>query len=182
MTHLKFKANKKRRPTCFYKTLIFFTLFFSCQALSNPLAGFTKIGEAKLRVIFWDIYHSKLYSSNGIYDANEFPQALEISYLRAINSKDLVKHTKEEWQKLGIPSNQIDKWIPQLKDIFPNINKSDTLLLTVNDEKSSEFFLNQKSIGVITDQQFGESFLRIWLDEHASYPKVRDKLLGKSNN
>ena len=47
--------------------------------------------------------------------------------------------------------------------------------------QQSEFFFNGKTIGKITDRTFGKSFLRIWLDENCSYPKVRNKLIGSNN-
>ncbi|MEP1553010.1 MAG: chalcone isomerase family protein [Paraglaciecola sp.] len=182
MTHLKYRISYNRHRVSFYHSLTFLILLYSPHALSNPLTNLTQVGEAKLTVFFWDIYNSSLYSQNGIYAADEFPQALKITYLRDISGKDLVKHTKEEWLKLGVPVEQIEEWLGALTALFPDINKGDTLLLIVNQEKTSEFFLNNTSIGEISDKKFGEHFLRIWLDENASYPKVRNKLLGKSDN
>ena len=144
--------------------------------------GFNKVGEAKLSVLFWDIYHSSLYNKSGTYIADEFPQALQLNYLRAISADDLIKHTKEEWKKLGVSANHLDKWLPLLNDIFPDINKGDTLILIVSKSKTSEFFFNDQSIGVISDELFGENFLKIWLDENCSYPKVRNKLIGLSGD
>lgn len=182
MINLIDSACKNSQSVNIYRLFTFLILFFSIPTLSNPLDNYTKIGEAKLKVFFWDIYNSSLYSQSGIYAADEFPQALEISYLRKISGDDLVIHTKEEWQKLGISKEKIDKWLPTLAELFPNINKGDTLLLIVNQERISEFYLNESSIGVISDKEFGESFLQIWLDENASYPKVRNKLIGKPDN
>ena len=68
--------------------------------------------------------------------------------------------------------------MPLLGNIFPDIKKGDTLLLNVSENQQSEFFLNGKAIGKIIDQNFGRNFLRIWLDENCSYPKIRDKLIG----
>ena len=62
--------------------------------------------------------------------------------------------------------------------MFPDIKKGDTLLLNVDENQQSEFFFNGKKIGDITDQSFGKTFLRIWLDENCRYPKVRNKLIG----
>jgi hypothetical protein len=146
--------------------------------MANPLSGLEKVGEAKLKVLFWDVYNSSLYNQTGKYQVNQFPQALKIDYLRDINADDLIEKTQEEWEKLGIVPATFTPWIPLLADIFPNIKKGDTLLLKVNEEQQSEFFFNGKTIGKITDQTFGHNFLRIWLDENSTYPKVRNKLIG----
>jgi hypothetical protein len=146
--------------------------------MADPLAQLKKVGEAKLKVLFWDVYNSSLYSQTGEYQTEKFPQALKISYLRDIDAEDLIKRTQEEWVKLGIKQETFTPWLPLLTNIFPNIKKGDTLLLSVSEDRRSEFFFNGEAIGKISDQTFGKSFLRIWLDENCSYPRVRNQLIG----
>lgn len=146
--------------------------------MADPLFELKKVGEAKLKVLFWDVYHSSLYSQTGEYQAEQFPQALKIDYLRDIDADDLIQRTQEEWEKLGIEEKEFSQWLPLLTDIFPNIKKGDTLLLHVSENHQSELFFNGKTIGKITDPTFGKNFLRIWLDKNCSYPKVRNKLIG----
>jgi len=146
--------------------------------MASPLSELKKVGEAKLKVLFWDVYNSSLYSRTGQYQADTFPLALKINYLRDIDAKDLIEKTQDEWEKLGIEKAKFSSWVPLLRDIFPDIKKGDTLLLNVNENQQSEFFFNGQTIGKITDQTFGKSFLSIWLDEKSSYPKVRNKLIG----
>ena len=146
--------------------------------MANPLDELKKVGEAKLQVLFWDVYNSSLYSQTGQYQSESFPQALKIDYLRNIDANDLIEKTQDEWEKLGIEKAKFSSWVPLLRDIFPDIKKGDTLLLNVNENQQSEFFFNGQTIGEINDQAFGKSFLRIWLDEKSSYPKVRNKLIG----
>jgi hypothetical protein len=154
------------------------TLFFSGVTMAEPISELKKVGEAKLKILFWDVYNSTLYSQTGEYQAGQFPQALKIQYLRDIDAEDLIERTKDEWEKLGINQELFNQWIPLLTDIFPNIKEGDTLLLNVSENHQSEFFFNGETIGKITDRTFGKSFLRIWLDENCSYPKVRNKLIG----
>ena len=148
--------------------------------MANPLDDLKKVGEAKLKVLFWDVYNSSLYSKTGEYQAGQFPQALKINYLRDIDAEDLIERTHDEWEKLGIKQVTFRQWTPLLTNIFPDIKKGDTLLLSVSENQQSEFFFNGKTIGKITDQTFGKSFLRIWLDEKCSYPNVRKKLIGSN--
>ncbi len=146
--------------------------------MAEPISELKKVGEAKLKILFWDVYNSTLYSQTGEYQAEQFPQALKIQYLRDIDAEDLIERTKDEWEKLGINQELFNQWIPLLTDIFPNIKKGDTLLLNVSENRQSELFFNGETIRKITDRTFGKSFLRIWLDENCSYPKVRNKLIG----
>ena len=154
------------------------TVVFSGVSVANPLDELKKIGEAKLKVLFWDVYNSSLYSKTGKYEEEQFPQALKINYLIDIDADELIERTQEEWQKLGIKQVTFSEWIPLLTNIFPDIKKGDTLLLSVSENQQSEFFFNGKTIGKISDKTFGKSFLRIWLDKNCSYPKVRNKLIG----
>ena len=156
------------------------TLLFTGVSMADPLDDLKKVGEAKLKVLFWDVYNSSLYSKTGEFEAEQFPQALKINYLRDIDAEDLIERTQDEWKKLGIKQVTFGQWIPLLTNIFPDIKKGDTLLISVRENQQSEFFFNGKSIGKITDQTFGKNFLRIWLDKNCSYPNVRYKLIGSN--
>jgi hypothetical protein len=154
-------------------------LIWSANIMANPLIDFKKVGEAKLAILFWDVYQSELYSLTGAYQKNIFPQALKIHYLRNIKAKDLIERTEEEWQKLGINSQISAPWIEQLKTMWPNIKKGDELLVVVNKSGDSDFYFNQQEIGTIINTDFGANFLRIWLDEKSSYPELQKQLTGE---
>tara|TARA_R110000868_G_scaffold59891_2_gene183624 strand:- start:3848 stop:4378 length:531 start_codon:yes stop_codon:yes gene_type:complete len=162
------------------KTTLLLALLLSNICWAEPLFELKKVGEARLSVLFWDIYDSALYTQSGVYRSEEFPQALDIVYLRDIESIELIENTKEEWQKLGINDEDSVRWLGNLTQLLPNIKKGDRLTLVVNTHKHSEFFLNSNSIGSVCDAKFGPAFLRIWLDAGSSYPKVRRKLIGKN--
>ncbi|MFQ3235149.1 MAG: hypothetical protein ACI9C4_000703 [Paraglaciecola sp.] len=149
---------------------------FSGQA--EPLANMQAIGQAKLKVLFWNVYRSTLYSQDGRYIESQLPLALKIHYLRDINAKDLVEKTADEWRKLGLPSSQTQAWLTRLELVWPNIKKGDELLLVVNEDRSSTFYFNKIPLENITDLQFGSNFLRIWLDKNSSYPELRKQLIG----
>lgn len=147
--------------------------------MSDPVSGLIKIGEAKLRVLFWDIYNSSLYNPTGEYLEGQYPLVLKIDYLRDVAAKDLIERAQDECLKLGTTKEMFSSWIPLLRDMFPNIKKGDSLILKVCEEQRSEFIFNGVCIGKISDQTFGESFLSIWLDEKCSFPSVRNKLIGR---
>lgn len=146
---------------------------------------FIQVGNAKFSVLFWDIYHSKLYTPSGNYLvednsdklAIERPLLFEIEYLKDISSKDLISRTVEQWQHLNIKKNTFATYLPQLKAIWPNITSGDSLALLIENNKSS-FYFNDEFIGSIDKEDFGELFLAIWLSPNTSQPKLRKKLLG----
>ena len=140
---------KQQTPKCsiYWLLAILCTLVFSGVSMANPLDDLKKVGEAKLKVLFWDVYNSSLYSKTGEYQAEQFPQALKINYLRDIDAEDLIERTQDEWEELGLKQITFSQWIPLLTNIFPDIKKGDTLLLRVSENQQSEFFFNGKTIG-----------------------------------
>ncbi|SVE18486.1 uncharacterized protein METZ01_LOCUS471340 [marine metagenome] len=95
---------KQQPPKCsiYWLLAVLCTLVFSGVSMANPLDDLKKVGEAKLKVLFWDVYNSSLYSKTGEYQVEQFPQALNINYLRDIDAEDLIERTQDEWEKLGI--------------------------------------------------------------------------------
>jgi hypothetical protein len=150
---------------------------FASQA--SPLDNMQKVGQAKLKILFWNVYRSTLYSQDGRYVGSHLPLALRIHYLRNIDAEELVEKTADEWRKLGLPGAQTKPWLDQLLQIWPDIKKGDELLLLVNEDRSSAFFFNDMPLENITDVEFGSNFLRIWLDKKSSYPKLRKQLIGE---
>lgn len=146
---------------------------------TGPIDGFQKVGEAKLEVLFWDIYNSQLYTQSGSFQEDELPVALKIEYLRDIKAEDLIDRTAKEWRKLGYEKADYTPWLESVRTMWPDISEGDELLLVVNETGSSTFYFNGESIGDIPDVQFGPSFLAIWLDEKCSFPKLRKQLIGE---
>ena len=147
--------------------------------MASPLADLEIVGQAKLEVFFFDIYHSTLYSVDGKYTEDNYPVALDIEYLRNIKAQDLVETTEDEWRKLGFNSNQIASWLPHIATLWPDIKKRDKLLFRIEKDGTSEFFFNGESLKKISDTEFSKAFLAIWLSEDCSYPKLRKKLIGE---
>lgn len=148
---------------------------------SKPLSDLQLVGQAKLNVLFWEIYESSLYTADGRYQPEQFPVALRIQYLRDIDSADLLKATREEWLKQALPEEQFTAWLETLSAIWPDIQKGDELLLRVDAAQKSYFYYNNQYLGTLDDPQFGPAFLNIWLSEKASYPKLRAQLIGKED-
>ncbi len=71
------------------------------------------VGQARLEVLWWPVYDSRLYSPGGIYVEGTRPLRLEIQYLRDIQAQDLIENTRKEWQRLGLVGAQ-QQWLQEL--------------------------------------------------------------------
>ncbi|MDP4788885.1 MAG: chalcone isomerase family protein [Haliea sp.] len=136
------------------------------------------VGEARLNVMFWSVYDSRLYTADGRYRADQRPLRLEIEYLREIEAHVLVKQTGEEWDHLQVAHENRNGWMRQLIALWPDVRKNDVIALEIDADNRSTFFFNGEKLGVIEDRAFGEHFVAIWLSPNTSRPALREALLG----
>lgn len=161
-----------------YLSALLASLVLASQAHSTPVQDLDRVGSATLKVWFWTIYDSRLYSPDGQFDGIEPGLALELDYKRDIATDELISRTRKEWQKLDLYHEGQEGWLEQLARLWPAIQEGDELVLHVGNELGSSFYYNGEAIGEITDAEFTRQFLAIWLSEKSSYPKLRDQLVG----
>lgn len=157
-------------------TMIMATLF-TPLSFSEEQADFKKVGEARMEYLFWDVYDAKLYTPSGTYKQGVHPVKFTLTYLRDFAAKDIVKATKEQWQHLG-KSDLSAKYADKLLALWPDIKKGESLSLQTSPSGEAIFYHNDKKLGEITDSQFANQFLAIWLSPNTSEPALRKQLLG----
>jgi hypothetical protein len=150
-------------------------------ATESPTAEMKLVGQAKLSVLFWDVYDSSLYTPSGRFEGIAAPLKLELVYLRNITSRELVDATREQWQKLGLYRPDHEPWLQQLQTMWPNVKPGDSITLDWSSVERSRFYFNGRLIGSIESPDFGQMFAAIWLSEKTEYPKVRKQLIGASS-
>ncbi len=147
------------------------------------LADLKSVGAATLRVFFWDVYDSELFSRDGKYRGIEPGLALNLKYKRAVTDEQLIKATQKEWKKLGGSQPAASEaWLERLLELWPDVTINDEILLYVDNELASHFYFNGTKLGVLEDSGFTEQFLAIWLSPETSHPRARAKLLNLSSN
>jgi hypothetical protein len=137
-----------------------------------------KVGEAKLKVLFWDVYNSTLYSDNGRYREGQLPLRLDIQYLLDIESDALVERTAYEWDALGLQHENREEWLSSLSGLWPDVSKNDVLTMELHSDKRTTFYRNGELLGTIDDTAFGKSFIDIWLSPDTTRPELRAALIG----
>ncbi|MEL0629862.1 chalcone isomerase family protein [Psychromonas aquatilis] len=153
------------------------------KTLTNEVTktDFKMVGNATFSYLLWDIYESYLSTPSGKFSFDENQDLLyKIQYLRNIKAADLVDETENQWQKIGLNKQQYTTYLSQLKSIWPDINKGDSLTLVAKGSYSG-FYYNNTFIGQINDTQFAQVFMSIWLSNETTEPNIRKQLLGESN-
>lgn len=151
------------------------------SGISAPGAPLQKVGEARLRVMLWSIYNSRLYTPTGRYREGERPLRLEIEYLRDIPADTLISRTGDEWVAMGREHPRQEIWLQRLGDLWPDIRERDVLTLEISASNESVFLHNGQRLGLIDDPEFGQQFIDIWLSEDCTRPALREALLGTRN-
>ncbi len=162
-------------------SILCLVLFLITASKADPFSNLEPVGTATLRVIFWALYDSTLFTPNGNYQGVEPGLTLQIDYRRKISRKDLINRTRDEWEKMDLYQQDSEQWINLLAEIWPDVQKGDQLAVQVTDSLGSNFYLNGEPAGTIQDSQFTHDFLAIFLSEKSSYPRLRNRLVGQSD-
>ena len=173
-----------KRPSNLLTTVCRLSLCLLVLNFHQPIyavehADINLVGESKLRILFWDIYHSRLYMKDSNYEVGKTEILLELDYLRDIDADDLVLQTQKQWRALGIKKFIKPESLKLLLSIFPDVVKGDKISIYIDEYSRSVFRHNGVHIGTVEDSDFGHQFLAIWLSEKTSQPKQRIALLGK---
>lgn len=149
-------------------------------ATTNKLKmnSYQQVGQYKMRWLWLNIYQAKYYTLSGKYQPEQYPQLLDIEYLRNIEADDLVQATIEQWQHLGYSPQQIKPWQQMLQKLWPDIKKNDHLSFEIINDNDGRFFYNNKFLKEIKTPGFSQAFIAIWLSENSSKPKLRRQLIG----
>ncbi len=136
-------------------------------------------GKDRYTYIMFDVYDATLYAPQGQWIDNE-PYALTLRYLRSLKGKKIAQRSAEEMRKIGFKDEiKLAGWYSQMKEIFPDVRKGNTLTGIYTPGQETRFYKDDKHIGTIQDPAFGRWFFGIWLAEKTSAPEFRQNLIGK---
>lgn len=159
--------------------LVLFLLFpLTAKAANFDEYGLKKIGEARLSMLFWDIYDIELYAENGAVNEKD-ALALAITYMVEIEGADIADRSAQEMRKQGSATEvQLATWHTQMKEIFPDVSEGTKLVGVKNPTGEAVFYHDGKRVGTVKDPDFTDAFFDIWLSEKTSEPELREQLLA----
>jgi hypothetical protein len=142
------------------------------------LDGMQTVGEARMRVLFWDVYDARLLAPEGSY-RDDKPFALALTYLRALDGEKIAARSIEEMRRQGVSDEAaLARWYVRLAQIIPDVAESDEIVGLAAADGSTRFFLDGEPIGRVEEPGFTRAFFSIWLGEATSEPRLREQLLG----
>lgn len=137
------------------------------------------VGEARMRVLFWDVYDARLLAPQGAYREDR-PFALSLTYLRKLDGEKIAARSIEEMRGQGVTDETaLNRWLAFLTSVIPDVRETDEIIGLAAADGSTRFFRDGALIGEIDDARFTRAFFDIWLGEKTSEPRLRDQLLGQ---
>ena len=83
------------------------------------------------------------------------PQALTLTYARAIDREDLLSATAAEWLRLGLGSEgDRQRWLGRLAALWPDVGAGDRLTFYVDSAGVGHFWWQDKPLGSLADPHF----------------------------
>ena len=169
-----------------YLKLISLSVLLCCMSAANAVSSYISnplpVGEARLEVMFFDIYDAKLIASDGDFHPDK-PFALSLTYLREFKGKSIASRSIDEMRDQGMEDEvKLATWFEQMQQLFPDVDKGQTITGIADASGRAVFYYNDSKIGSVDDPDFTQWFFNIWLSENTSQPKMREKLLGLNND
>lgn len=163
----------------FFLTVGLVVVLIPLRTFASPLDySLEPVGQADLKVFWFDIYRAELFSDTGTFSGIKAPLYLKITYKRNIAKRALLEETRKQIAPLVDPS-MLALWINKLKILWPDISKRDSLSFYLSEPGSGHFYHNDNYLGSIEDGQFGRLFLGIWLGKNSSFPRLTKQLIGE---
>ena len=152
---------------------------FAIEVVHISVPEASIVGRGTLTYAFWDIYDATLYAPQGKWDKNK-PFALSIKYNWPLEGKSIADRSVQEMRKQGFQDEvKLATWNTQMKAIFPDVRQGTVLTAVRAQGGKTVFYEDNKMIGSIKGDEFGQYFFDIWLSEKTSAPDLRRNLLGQ---
>lgn len=156
------------------------TLAPTILASPAPWQSLRTVGQGEMEWLWFKLYDATFYSHSGRYQPGDYPQALTLTYARAISRQDLLSATADEWQRLGLGSeSQRQQWLRQLAGFWPDVAAGDQLTFYIDAEGKGHFWWQDRPLGTLADPQFSSAFLAIWLADNSRDPALTRRLRGQ---
>ena len=152
------------------------------QVLTTELNDARLAGQARLSVLGFQIYDARLWVVPGFKDKtfSEHAFGLELAYLRSVSGEDIATRSLDEMRRFAsLSPEQETRWLRQMRDVFPSVQKGDRLVGIHRPGTGAVFYFNGKLQGEIRDAEFARLFFGIWLFETTAKPAIRKDLLAK---
>lgn len=143
------------------------------QAIKDPIL----LGQHDFRWFVFDIYDIFLWAEKKPWNFDQ-TFALSITYQRAVSRQEFTDTTIDQLKKQDNIESEEKMYRQQLNYLYKNVEVGDRITAIYQKDQGLTFYLNGREMGKITNIDFAQRFINIWLGEKAEFQEMRKDLLG----
>lgn len=142
----------------------------------SETGGLRRWGSGEFRRWGFLVYDATLWAGD---DPLRPPLALQLTYRRKIDGRDIAEASVKEIRSLGLADEAtLKRWGEQMVGIFPNVKPGDSVVGHYQ-SGGARFTFNGELLGSVDEPAFARAFFAIWLDPKTSAPDLRAALLTR---
>ncbi|WP_371186540.1 hypothetical protein [Thalassotalea maritima] len=168
---------QKRYPLLALVIIAAIIASFSISASTST--QWKQVGDAKLKVMFWDVYTARLYTETGKFDGIQGPLKLHLTYHIDIDADELAEETGKQWRKMNFKHPDDSAWVAELHQIFPSLKRYDSLTLILDEQGQGKLLHNNQPHHDFEPSVQLQQFLAIWLSKRSTRPDLVAELTGQ---
>ncbi len=170
------------RKVCILVALLFGNTAYAQLIETEHLTDNHFIGSATYGIAFWDMYELSLYSQQKPFVEGEPPYALEIHFLKNYTASKFVDRVISQVRENDADDEvRLARWHSNFMSIFPSVANDETITAIYNLDRETHFYNGEEHLGRMLDPLFGIRFFSIWVGDESPESKVRDQLVGSSD-
>ena len=147
------------------------------EPVKSQAPGIRPLGRGRETVWGIHVYDATLWVVGARYTPVE-PHALDIEPGRKVSADTLVNTAMDEMRRLKLgDASQIASWRGELKQLMPNVNSGDQIVIFCPTDAKTLMFYNGRIQGQVNDATFCPAIMNVWLHP-ASKSSVRKSLLA----
>jgi Chalcone isomerase-like len=149
------------------------------KVLSTPRL----VGQHRFTYWGFDVYDASLWASAPFVAEDWAKQllVLELRYLRDFKGADIAQRSIDEMQsQRPLSPAQLKSWSTVLQTLIPNVRAGESITGLYQPDKGMKLLHQDRLLGELSDNEFAERFLGIWLAPETSQRQLRHQLLARA--
>ncbi len=147
--------------------------------LAVHIADATLVGRGVLKIYWANVYILSHYIKDTDNDGKPDAVILHYDYLRDVPKYATIDASRDEFIRYPhITDEKLTAWMGYLDKALTDMKTDDQAIIVRQADGSIHFYMENAQPVIITDTEFSQVFLDIWLGAETIYPTLRKQLLA----
>jgi hypothetical protein len=147
--------------------------------LSVHIADATLVGRGVLKIYWAKVYLLSHYIKDTDNDGKPDTIILHYDYLRDVPKYATIDASRDEFIRYPhITDEKLTTWMDYLDKALTDMKTDDQAIIVGQADGTIHFYMENTPPVIVTDAEFSQVFLDIWLGAETNYPTLRKQLLA----